>query len=89
MDGTGNPVDQAVAFSLPILPDPAEPSSAFGKNALSGTEITLNFPPTQDGKIGRESGPDEPLFGHLRSQGPREDEKMTGGKGTQTLSTRL
>jgi len=87
MDGTGNPVDQTVTFSFPILPDPAETPLPFGKNALSGAEVTLNFPPTQSGKIGRESGPDESLFGHLRSQGPRMAEKMNGGKGTQTLST--
>lgn len=89
MDGTGNPVDQTVAFSLPILPNPAEPPLPFGKNASSGAEVTLNLSSTQASKIGGKFGLDEPLFGHLCAQGPRKAEKMNGGKGTQTLSTNL
>jgi len=89
MDGTGNPVDQTVAFSFPILPNPAETPLPFEKNASSGTEVTLNLSSTQASKIEGKLGLDESLFGHLRSQGPRMAEKMTGGKGTQTLSTNL
>jgi len=89
MDGTGNPVDQTVAFSFPILPNPAETPLPFGKNASSGTEVTLNLSSTQASKIGGKLGPDESFFGHLCSQGPRMAEKMNNGKGTQTLSTNL
>jgi hypothetical protein len=87
VNGAWVPVNQAVVFPVPVLPDPAKTSLAFSNPATLWTEIALNLSSTKRGKVGRNLCLYQALLGRLSLRSSWQ--KVSDRNGATTHSAKL
>jgi hypothetical protein len=69
MNRTRNSIHQAVIFSIPVFPHPANPSFPLSHTASVRAQFTLNLSSLQRSKIRRKFSLNEALLSHVGAGG--------------------